>query len=243
MAKIDVAILSAMPAEAKIIKHQLSELTQVDIQGLSYQLGRFENKRIGLVATGIGKVNAAVTTARIIRDLDPDVIFFTGIAGRLAGDLAIGDIVLGESVLSSEIIAEKDQFFNTPITQSTVPEVFHANRRLLNLSVQPIEKLKMGGTVKILKGSIITSDSFPQPQALLEQVYKKHVNAIDMESVAVMQVCWLFKKPCLVVRGVSDDALATLDYYSIHGSFPLSDHVGIAINSAAQYTLELIKAL
>ena len=51
-----------------------------------------------LAETGIGKVNAAMTTTLVIEHYAPAEIIFSGIAGGLSDRVKPGDIVIGEKV-------------------------------------------------------------------------------------------------------------------------------------------------
>lgn len=69
-----IAIIAAMDKEVKLMQSLASE-------------------NISVFKSGIGKVAAAVTTARIISNHCPDLIINSGVAGGLDNSLNIGDAV------------------------------------------------------------------------------------------------------------------------------------------------------
>ena len=60
-------------------------------------------KRMVLVLSGIGKVNAAVSTSWVIHQFAPDCVINTGSAGGLGQGLKVGDVVIGETVAHHDV--------------------------------------------------------------------------------------------------------------------------------------------
>ncbi|MGN6898182.1 5'-methylthioadenosine/S-adenosylhomocysteine nucleosidase, partial [Neisseria sp. P0015.S002] len=56
-----------------------------------------------LVLSGIGKVNAAVSTTWVIHQFAPDCVINTGRAGGLGKGLKVGDEVIGETVAHHDL--------------------------------------------------------------------------------------------------------------------------------------------
>jgi len=59
-------------------------------------------------------------------------------------------------------------------------------------------------TFTVYKNRIASSNHFPSPADLFEQIKKLNAMVIDMESVAIYQYAWAANIPALVVRGVSN---------------------------------------
>ncbi len=65
--------------------------------------GELAGKRMVLALSGIGKVNAAVATAWIIREFAADCVINTGSAGGLGKGLKVGDVVIGTETAHHDV--------------------------------------------------------------------------------------------------------------------------------------------
>ena len=88
--------------------------------------GILEDKKVVVVQSGIGKVNAGMCT-QILADLfQVEAVINTGIAGSLNNDINIGDIVLSTDVLHHDMDANR--FWLSQGTDSTDERVFLPGR-------------------------------------------------------------------------------------------------------------------
>lgn len=168
-----------------------------------------------LVESGIGKVNAAVVTTRLILEHRPDVVLFTGVAGGLDPGLGVGDVVVGERTIQHDAGVRFDgrlepyqaghvPFFNPTevLGYYPSPELLAAARRALG-EVELGEVL--GRTPRATVGVILTGDQFIQSPIAREQLHRDFgAQAVEMEGAAVAQVADRFGVDCLVLRAVSD---------------------------------------
>ena len=75
-------------------------------QGLSPRrctVGRIGPNEVVLAETGIGKVNAAVGAAEIIREFRPDCLVSTGVAGGIDASLRVMDVVVATEVAYHDV--------------------------------------------------------------------------------------------------------------------------------------------
>src|SRR5439155_136101 len=86
-----LAVLSAFPAELAPLVAAAEIETTVEADGRRYHLARLEGVRVVLGLAGIGMVNAATTTASVIRSFEPSGIIVSGVAGSR---YRIGDVVV-----------------------------------------------------------------------------------------------------------------------------------------------------
>jgi len=86
-----LAVLSAFPAELAPLVAAAEIETTVEADGRRYHLARLEGVRVVLGLAGIGMVNAATTTASVIRSFAPAGIIVSGVAGSR---YRIGDVVV-----------------------------------------------------------------------------------------------------------------------------------------------------
>ena len=89
-------ILGAMPVEIQMLESRLQDQRTEQYLNVTFHTGTLNGRKVALAASGIGKVNAAMTATLLLDHFQPAEILFTGVAGGLNPDLAPGDIVLGE---------------------------------------------------------------------------------------------------------------------------------------------------
>ena len=90
------AILGAFEREITLLEDELTDTQEQRIEGIRFVSGKLSGKRVVIAWTGIGKVNAAMTTTLLIEHFQPNKVIFTGIAGAVNQQLQPGDIVIAE---------------------------------------------------------------------------------------------------------------------------------------------------
>lgn len=90
-------IVTAFAPEAIEVVSKLSgNVHQIDIAGRRFFLGKLDNKKVIVVASGVGTNNAALTTQLLLDHFRVSRLFFTGIAGGVNPAKRIGDVVVSE---------------------------------------------------------------------------------------------------------------------------------------------------
>ncbi len=105
-----VGVIGAMAEEVERLHHHLDAETVTEYAGRRYRHGTLAGQRVTVVQSRIGKVAAALTAASLIRDHDVDAIVFTGIAGALHDDLAIGDVVVATDLVQHDLAGPPEMF-------------------------------------------------------------------------------------------------------------------------------------
>ncbi|MBR6507533.1 MAG: 5'-methylthioadenosine/adenosylhomocysteine nucleosidase [Clostridia bacterium] len=147
---------------------------------------------------GIGKVNAASLTQRLIDKYSPNRIINTGTAGGLAEGLNIGDI----------IIAEKAAYHDfKPV--SIVVDMFgdkyiHSDSSMVSTALTACAENNIPHRV----GTVVTGDCFVSTEAQREDIFAEYPDALctEMEGAAIAHVCFNNKVPFIIIRSVSDFA-------------------------------------
>lgn len=98
------AILSALAQESTLLEQSLSDKQEQKIQGIRFVTGNLAGRKVVLVVSGMGKVNAAVVTTLLIEHFAPSEILFFGIAGGLNPKLGLGDIVIAEKTTQHDLL-------------------------------------------------------------------------------------------------------------------------------------------
>ena len=214
------AILGAFNKEIMMIEQQLTEKQQQRIEGMKFVTGKLYGNSVVVAWTGIGKVNAAMTTTLLLEHFTPNGVIFSGIAGGVNPKLAPGDIVIAAETAHHDMgILGENGFYNrgviNPLDGIRNPVFLLADERLLKLAEKAAEQVeleKIKTTVgerspRIIKGVVVTGDVFVASQEKGAELHEKlNADAVEMEGAAVAQICYQRQIPHLVVRSISDKA-------------------------------------
>ncbi|MFH2000852.1 MAG: 5'-methylthioadenosine/S-adenosylhomocysteine nucleosidase, partial [Planctomycetota bacterium] len=101
MAKI--VVLGAFRIEVEQVVNQLENQEELCEEGpLKYVTGIYENKRVLVGVTGLGKVRAAAGTQAAIHVFQPDLIVMCGTAGSLSEEVHALDLVVARHLLQHD---------------------------------------------------------------------------------------------------------------------------------------------
>ncbi|WP_028485663.1 5'-methylthioadenosine/S-adenosylhomocysteine nucleosidase [Thiomicrorhabdus chilensis] len=198
-----VAIIGAMEEEVTLLRSQLTYLQTQHHAGFEYYLGQIGNVEVVLLRSGIGKVNAAISSTLLLQLYDPDYVINTGSAGGFHTDLNVGDIVISSSVCHHDVDVTP---FGYDLGQVPgMPACFLPDENLVKAAQNSIDALQ---EVVHMHGLIATGDRFMH-QA--EDVTNTRNNfpemiACEMEAAAIAQVCHTFETPFVIIRSLSDIA-------------------------------------
>jgi len=222
------AVLGAMPVEVRLLVGNIQGKHTEEHLGIKFHTGTLAGRRVVLAYTGVGKVNAAMTTTLVLDHYHPTEVLFTGVAGGINTNRGPGDIVLGARVAQHDFGDVSDKDVHTtptenPITGKPNPLFFTGADRLLAVAETAAASVKWEQltttrgerTPHVRRGVIVTGDVFvASPVKSAELRAKFQADAVEMEGGAVTQVCAQQGVPCLVIRSLSDraDATATLDF-------------------------------
>lgn len=196
------AIVGAMDIEIDAYLRHLTQQVRTDWNGVIFHEGRLAGQPVVVVKCLVGKVFAAMITQHLIDRYAPCHIFFTGVAGALNPQLAIGDVVVSKDCMQHDMDATA-----LGLPRGAIPftelRIFEASAQLLALACEaPVGQ-------RILAGRILTGDQFVAASNRATYRYltdELHGDAVEMEGAAVAQVCYLNRIPFLLVRTVSDKA-------------------------------------
>lgn len=200
-----IGIIVAMTSEFNLVNVLLEEKHERHVNGFSFVEGRLDGKEVVLAKSGIGKVCAAVGVSEMIREYSPACIVNTGVAGGIDASLQVMDIVVGGRTVYHDVWCGEGNAYGQI---QGLPAFFEADARLLRAA------LSIGSDVRLLNGLICTGDQFITDRVALNKI-KDHFPegfAVDMESCAMAQVCYLYRVPFLSFRIISDTPGRTDDH-------------------------------
>ncbi|MGL6100761.1 MAG: 5'-methylthioadenosine/adenosylhomocysteine nucleosidase, partial [Fusobacteriaceae bacterium] len=196
--------------------------------------GKLLNKDVVVFKSGIGKVNAAMSTTIAMEEYDVNKIIFTGVAGAINKNLNITDVVI------SDYLVQHD--YDTTIFGSkkgavpgSVDTKFFADKKLIDIAKTSAQKVL--GKDKVHVGTIATGDQFiadKKTVAALEADFGAW--AVEMEGAAVAHVANLYKTPIVVIRSMSDkaDGSAHMNY---------NDFVNVAADNSAKIVMNMLSEM
>lgn len=98
-----IGIIGAMEVEVAILKEKMEDVRIIKKASMDFYEGILAGKKVVVVRSGIGKVNAGIC-AQILADVfSVDAIINTGIAGSLNKNINIGEILFFPQMLYSMI--------------------------------------------------------------------------------------------------------------------------------------------
>ncbi len=192
-----IAIMSAMTEEINpTISHfNAQKIDELNKQEVYSYTGKNE---FVFLNSGIGKVNAAITTTLLIEKYNPDVIISIGTAGGVAKGMKVSDFV----------VADKMAFWDVDVTAFNY-EIGQLPDMPKYIEVEGYENLlsevkKLDATVHV--GTIVTGDSFVCTEDKRNYILEnfENVHAIEMESTSILMTAQKLNTKCLVLRTISD---------------------------------------
>ena len=239
-----IGIIGAMEVEVAILKEKMEDVRIIKKASMDFYEGILAGKKVVVVRSGIGKVNAGIC-AQILADVfSVDAIINTGIAGSLNKNINIGDIVLSTDVVQHDMDATGFGYRKGQIPQMPV-FFFNADDNLRRLAAEVCKEVNPD--IQVFKGRIASGDQFVCDQDVKNRIVSEFsAYATEMEGAAIghhprtgrlvdseTMEKDLNEIPFLVVRAISDkaDGSAQMDY---------SEFEKAAVDHSVRLTLNML---
>lgn len=178
----DIGIVYATPMELAPFLERCERLREYQAGKFTFRGAKYGKVRVALVQAGMGDKLARQATHALLDGHTPRWVISAGFSGGLRPELRIGDIVVGNELIDAR---------NAPVSIQ------------MQMPADPAKGLHVG--------TLYQTEAFvrtvAEKQALAERT---PALAVDMESLAVAEVCRDRKQRCLAVRVISDDLTADL---------------------------------
>ncbi|UKS30075.1 5'-methylthioadenosine/adenosylhomocysteine nucleosidase [Paenibacillus sp. HWE-109] len=198
-----IALIGAMNEEIERLVSHMSDVQETVKAGITFREGTYLGKQVVVCRTGVGKVNAAVTTQILIDTFGIEAIIFTGVAGALDPELNIGDLVISSECMQHDMDVTA-LGFPRGIIPYEANSVFQADPALVELAVAAGERLFAG---KVKKGRVLSGDQFIASREAVANLRQELDGVcVEMEGASVAQVCSMNAVPYVVLRSMSDKA-------------------------------------
>ncbi|KAA9026388.1 5'-methylthioadenosine/S-adenosylhomocysteine nucleosidase [Niallia endozanthoxylica] len=198
-----IAIIGAMEEEVTILRDRMENQKVEIIAGSEFTFGVMDGVDVVLLRSGIGKVNAAMSTTILLEKFSPDYVINTGSAGGYDPNLNIGDIVISTEVRHHDVDVTVFGYEYGQVPR--LPSAFEADKELIKAAQEGA--MEISG-IQTVQGLIATGDSFMNDPVRVEFVRGKFndLKAVEMEAAAIAQVSYQFGVPFVIIRSLSDIA-------------------------------------
>jgi adenosylhomocysteine nucleosidase len=228
-----VGIIGAMEQEVAQLREQIENCQTRKIAGFEFYTGRLTGHEVVLLRSGIGKVNAAISTTLLLNDFQPDIVINTGSAGGFDPELNVGDLVIGQKVCHHDV--DVTPFGYEPGQVPGLPTCFLADKHLVQLAQRATQTLT---GIHHKTGLIASGDRFmhdPDDVARVRNCFPTML-AVEMEAAAIAQACHLFATPFVIIRALSDIA-------GKENAITFEQFLETAAHNAANLILAMLKQL
>lgn len=191
-----IGIICAM--EKEIVKYQkifnLKEINKL----LNIYEGIYQDKKIILCLSGIGKVNSSSITQYLIDKYNPNIIINSGCCGSLIEDVKVLDTIVASYVTYHDFIPIR-------IMKNCVPD--NGKIKADSNIIKEIELILKEADIKYHVGGICSGDCFVTSSEMRNDIYTRtKCLAVDMESASIGHISRKNNVPFVIVRSISDFA-------------------------------------
>jgi len=202
-----IAILGAMVEEIEPLIETFEVSEVVEYAQNKFYIAKYKNLELVIAYSKIGKVFASLTASMLIEKFKCEKLLFSGVAGAVNPNLAIGDLVVANKLSQHDLDITA---FGHPF--GFVPEgaVFtEADRGLIEIAKDVAKEKK----IELKEGIIATGDQFvanEERKNWIGETFK--ADALEMEGASVAVVCKALNIPFFILRAISDSADMKADF-------------------------------
>lgn len=204
-----IGIICAMEKEVEAMLTHMENKEDKTILHMSVHEGIISNQQVVVITSGVGKVNASISTTLLLSHYDLDCIINVGIAGGLLESQNPLDIIIARNVIQHD-------FDTSPVDgDEGIGLVFECDETLANKFKACVDNSDAASWI----GDIASGDSFVTLDNHFNRIRALFPSCVcaEMEAGAIAQVANAFDIPCLIIRTLSDVAPkegSAIDYMS-----------------------------
>lgn len=225
-----IGIIGAMDEEIEYLLQNMTHKKEVLIANTRFIEGKLRDKKVVLLQSGIGKVNAAMAATIMHECFSPKYVINTGSAGGFSSNLEVGDLVISNKVVYHDVDVTAFNYSYGQVPQ--MPPMFSADPKLVNQAESAAKKFE----INAVTGLIATGDAFmedPERVAFIRGKFPM-ILASEMEAAAIAQVSYQYGKPFVIIRALSDIA-------GKESSISFESFLKTAAQNAAMIIIEMIE--
>ena len=192
-----IGVIVAMDKEFAQLQTLVSEKREQIIAGRTFVLGSIGDNEIIMQKCGIGKVNAAVGASEMISAFHPDLVISTGVAGGADTSLEVCEVVVSTACCYHDVYCGDECAMGQVLG---MPERFESDQHLVAAATS------LDCNTRVHAGLIVTGDWFVNTREKMQHILSNFpaAMAVDMESCAIAQTCYIYNTPFVSFRIISD---------------------------------------
>ncbi len=222
-----IAVLAAMPEELAALTPELRNPSRARVGPFEAVRGTAYGRVVLAAVSGVGKVNAAAVTQRLLAE-GAGALLFTGVAGALDPELRPFDLVIADDAVQHDV--DVGALGYAPGQVPGEPPAWSADPALADLAAAAAGDACDGGHAlagdgagcaegerrpRVVRGRIASGDRFvadPEERARIRAAFG--AVCAEMEGAAAAQICARWGVPWAIVRSISDgaDGDASVDF-------------------------------
>lgn len=211
-----ILIQGAMDSELDILLKRFEPREVKTIAGFDFYLSSYKGNEIILSKTKVGLINASIATAVGITEFHPALVINQGCAGGHIPEIKNGDLVIGQS---SVYINNFDTLPKQTGNGSNSLEWRPSSKRSYVVESTP-KYVQLAESVpfenKKYVGALGSGDLFSREVDRINYLHKLFGELCeDMESIAALKACELFRVDRLAVRIISNNEI-TLEEFDVN---------------------------
>ncbi len=228
---MNIAIIGAMREEIAPILERVGEYRVSQVAGNRYYECSFGGVELVIAYSKIGKVFSALTAATMIERFGAEMMLFSGVAGAISPELAIGDLIVATKLCQHDLDITA---FGHPYGYVPEGAQFVETDERLRFVARDVAA-SMGVTLK--EGVIATGDQFVADAGRKEWIAATFAaDALEMEGASVAVVCDALQVPVFILRAISDAA-------DMDASFDFDAFLESSAKVSADFIMKMVDTL
>lgn len=224
-----IAIIAAMQKEIDEMLSLCENAEEKRLVNTTVYEAELAGKSVVLCLSGVGKVNAAISTTILAQHYPLEAILNIGTAGGLKAEEHVLDVVISDRVVQHD-------FDTSGIDGESGYGLFYeADKNLLAKTRKVLDELAIPNHV----GMVATGDQFIHEDAQINRILKYFPESIcaEMEAGGIAQAAVYYQVPFIVLRSLSDVA--------VNDDSPMDfmNYVFIASRRSAEFTKKIVSVL
>lgn len=186
-----IGIIVAMTKELNLLLPLMEKIESRKIGNTEFHIGNINGHKVALMECGIGKVNAAIGAVTLIDNFNPDLVINTGVAAGAGDNVGVMDSIVATGVAHHDFWCIGEEWGRVPGCPRIFPALTYSNAV---------------DAPNVKRGLIASGELFITSSDQVDSIKNNYpdVLAIDMESAAIAQACYLRDVPFFCMRVISD---------------------------------------
>lgn len=187
-----------MDKEMKLLLNVMPQYKEVKSDKVAYYNGEIAGHDVYAAKCGIGKVNSALNTLRLIEDINPDLVINSGVAGGVDGELKVASVLIPDKIAYHDV-------WCGPGTKYGAADGYDVYLKPDQKILDVAKKIFQDDT-DVRFGLICSGDQFIHTVEQVETIKNNfpEAKAVDMESASISQTAASEGVPFAVIRVMSD---------------------------------------